>query len=66
MLETLENIMLVPILTKTAKASNLYNEIIDNYSNYEIYTSGNISEWNKPVLHLWIKVKLKLVKPKIY
>ena len=37
-------------------ASNLYNEIIDNYSNYEIYTSGNISEWNKPVLHLWIIV----------
>ncbi len=23
-------------------ASNLYNEIIDNYSNYEIYTSGKI------------------------
>lgn len=37
-------------------ASNLYNEIIDNYSNYEIYTSGSISEWNKPVLHLWIIV----------
>lgn len=35
-------------------ATDVYNEIVDKYSDYEIYTSGSVSEWNKPVLHMWI------------
>lgn len=35
-------------------ATNVYNEISTKYQDYEFFTSGNVSEWNKPVLHLWI------------
>lgn len=37
-------------------ATNVYNEITSKYEDYELFTSGNVSEWNKPVLHLWIIV----------
>lgn len=35
-------------------ATSVYDSIVKEYKDYEIYTSGNVSEWNKPVLHLWI------------
>lgn len=37
-------------------ATSVYNAITTKYQDYEIFTSGNVSEWNKPVLHLWIIV----------
>lgn len=49
------------VLTIDAKedseiAKKVYEEVSDKYSNYEISTSGSVSDWNKPVLHLWIIV----------
>lgn len=35
-------------------ASNVYNKIKEDYKDYNIETSGSISEKNKPVLHTWI------------
>lgn len=35
-------------------AKNVYNQIENDYKNYEIYTSGNVSDWNKPVVKTWI------------
>ena len=37
-------------------ASNVYKEITQKYKDYEIYTSGAISEKNNPVLPIWIVV----------
>ena len=35
-------------------ASDVYNQITEKYSNYNIYTSGDVSENNKTVLPFWI------------
>ncbi len=35
-------------------ASGVYNQIVEKYKDYTIYTSGNISESNKSVLPFWI------------
>lgn len=37
-------------------AANVYNEVVEKYSDYEIYTNGDISERNNPVLPTWIVV----------
>ncbi len=36
------------------KATDVYNQITENYKDYTIYTSGNVSESNKSVLPIWI------------
>ena len=38
------------------KASDIYNQIIEKFKDYTIYTSGSVSECNKSVLPLWIIV----------
>ena len=38
------------------KATEVYNQVIDNYKDYTIYTSGNVSETNKTVLSIWIVI----------
>ncbi len=38
------------------KASDIYNQITNQYKDYTIYTSGNVSETNKTVLPFWIIV----------
>ena len=38
------------------QASDVYEEVTKNYKDYTIYTSGNISERNNPVLPTWIVV----------
>ena len=35
-------------------ATDIYNEVKTKYENYKIYTNGNISERNNPVLQTWI------------
>lgn len=37
-------------------ATDVYNEVKAKYENYKIYTNGNISERNNPVLPTWIVV----------
>ena len=37
-------------------ATNVYNNIVEKYKDYTIYTSGDVSETNKSVLPLWIIV----------
>ena len=37
-------------------ASDVYKEIKNNYKDYKIYTSGEVSERNNPVLPTWIVV----------
>ncbi len=37
-------------------ATNVYNQIIEKYKNYTIYTSGDVSQTNKTVLSIWIVV----------
>lgn len=37
-------------------ASDVYNEIEEQFKDYEIYTSGSIADRNKPVLPMWIMV----------
>ncbi len=38
------------------KARDIYNQIIEKFKDYTIYTSGSVSECNKSVLPLWIIV----------
>ena len=38
------------------QASDVYEEVTKNYKDYTIYTSGDISERNNPVLPTWIVV----------
>ena len=40
----------------SSKASGVYNQVIEKYDDYTIYTSGNISDSNKTVLPLWVVV----------
>ncbi len=35
-------------------ATNVYDQVTEEYGDYKIYTSGNVSETNKPVLPIWI------------
>ena len=35
-------------------ATNVYNDVIEKYKDYEVYTSGDIADRNKPVLEPWI------------
>lgn len=35
-------------------ATDVFNEIIQKYEDYDIYTSGEVSQRNAPVLKLWI------------
>lgn len=35
-------------------ATDVFNEIVEKYEDYDIYTSGEVSERNAPVLKLWI------------
>ena len=37
-------------------ASDVYNKVIEKYKDYEIYTSGDVSDRNKEVLPKWIVV----------
>lgn len=37
-------------------ASDIYNEIEEQFKDYEVYTSGSIADRNKPVLPMWIMV----------
>lgn len=37
-------------------SSNIYNEIIENYKDYDIYTSGEIANSNTEILPTWILV----------
>lgn len=37
-------------------AKNVYNTITTKYEEYKFETSGDVSEYNKPVLHTWIIV----------
>ena len=38
------------------EASTVYNEILDKYEDYEIYTSGDIADDNTAVLETWVMV----------
>ncbi len=35
-------------------ASDVYDEIMDKYKEYEVYTSGDVSDENKDILPIWI------------
>ena len=35
-------------------ATNIYNDVTNKYKDYEIYTSGDITDKNTPVLETWI------------
>lgn len=37
-------------------SSNIYDDIISHFDDYEMYTSGTIAERNEPVLPMWIMV----------
>ena len=37
-------------------AKKVYNQVLDNFKNYTVYTSGDISQCNKTVLPFWIIV----------
>ncbi len=37
-------------------AGNIYNDVTSHFEEYEMYTSGAISERNQPVLPMWIMV----------
>ena len=42
-------------------AANIYNQIVEKYKDYTIYTSGDVAESNKTVLPLWIIVVAVLI-----
>ncbi len=37
-------------------ATDVYNQVTEKYKDYDIYTSGNVTETNKSVLPVWIVV----------